>query len=218
MYEISLLKKIKLMSEYLKKIEIDNKGTGFVAHKNIMANETILEENVMVSINEENNITCHEVYFKIILLVSKNKKLWSKFLNFSPHELDDYCMSQEKINCLVNSLQPKIRTHIISTINKTEWSIYYEKVKRNIFWCSNHFFIIFEGTLFNHSCNPNVDYYCDSKLKKIRFESNREIKQSEELTISYVHPLSDKSKLLTTYGFVCSCSECTVECAKIKIN
>ena len=49
------------------------------------------------------------------------------------------------------------------------------------------------GCIFNHSCCPNVEYVGD-KYGRLTFKSTKDVKQGEELFISYI-PLFDLTKM-----------------------
>ncbi|KAI1127099.1 hypothetical protein F5Y10DRAFT_200230 [Nemania abortiva] len=68
-----------------------------------------------------------------------------------------------------------------------------------------------EAARFNHSCDPNVDYVCD--VKKLRWvgRAKRDIRQGEELlvTYSYCHDHTEQRLSNTrVWGFECDCPRC----------
>lgn len=74
--------------------------------------------------------------------------------------------------------------------------------------------MLYYGSFFNHSCDPNVTYRI-SKGKMI-FEASRDIKIGEELCISYIkifgiNDYVDRSKLLEYWKFTCECVKCKTE-------
>lgn len=64
---------------------------------------------------------------------------------------------------------------------------------------------------FNHSCNPNACFSWNASIGKETIHSMRDIKEGEEITISYVDMEHDKRLRaweLKHYGFVCDCPAC----------
>lgn len=51
------------------------------------------------------------------------------------------------------------------------------------------------GSLFNHSYNPSIGYYCDTENLAINFYALRDILEDEELTINYHGDPDNKSPL-----------------------
>lgn len=71
------------------------------------------------------------------------------------------------------------------------------------------------GSMFNHSCEPNVDVTFPSNNSKAVFKAARDIKRNEELTISYIdhtmNVVARRRALDFGYGFSCQCPKCTSE-------
>lgn len=66
----------------------------------------------------------------------------------------------------------------------------------------------------NHSCNPNAVWSWDAVTLTLTLTALRRISPGEEVTISYI-PLSRdhtvrQEALMDTFGFNCSCEECTL--------
>ncbi|KAI1752117.1 hypothetical protein F4782DRAFT_547079 [Xylaria castorea] len=70
-----------------------------------------------------------------------------------------------------------------------------------------------EASRFNHSCDPNVVYECDTYPDRWVGRVNRHIVKGEELTISYIscHSLREERQrdTMTGWGFACACTKCT---------
>lgn len=66
------------------------------------------------------------------------------------------------------------------------------------------------GTLFNHSCVPNV--HDESAAPLVVFTANRRIAAGEECTIAYVDTVAPRDArqgaLRGQYGFTCTCAKC----------
>ena len=69
------------------------------------------------------------------------------------------------------------------------------------------------GSFFNHSCLPNVEHREETGSAMMRFRAIREIKEGEELTISYIDENESKTIrreiLSSSYHFVCDCPKCS---------
>ncbi|KPI38103.1 SET domain-containing protein 5 [Cyphellophora attinorum] len=75
-----------------------------------------------------------------------------------------------------------------------------------------HLAVFPEASRFNHDCAPNAMYYLDNIGLTHTLHATREIAEGEEVTVSYVDPISPawfrKSELLQAFGFTCSCHRC----------
>mmetsp|Transcript_19083 Transcript_19083/g.53171 ORF Transcript_19083/g.53171 Transcript_19083/m.53171 type:complete len:356 (-) Transcript_19083:529-1596(-) len=73
------------------------------------------------------------------------------------------------------------------------------------------------GSLFNHSCAPNVLAHFPSKSGAIEFVTTRRVKLDESLCVAYVSsnkPVAKRREALRwAYGFDCQCQRCMEECA-----
>lgn len=83
-------------------------------------------------------------------------------------------------------------------------------------WEANNFATgVFEiASRFNHSCTPNVDKNWNEDLKKTQFMVIRDVKQGEELSVSYLPDdwefdrVERLAKLKLGWGFDCDCLLC----------
>ena len=75
------------------------------------------------------------------------------------------------------------------------------------------------GSMFNHSCAPNVNVTWPERNHLVEFVANENIKQGEQLTIAYIDLNEDwslnvakrRAQLEEAYGFVCECPRCVSE-------
>ncbi len=75
------------------------------------------------------------------------------------------------------------------------------------------------GSMFNHSCAPNVNVAWPERNHLVEFVANENIKQGEQLTIAYIDLNEDwsldvakrRAQLEEAYGFVCECPRCVSE-------
>ena len=75
------------------------------------------------------------------------------------------------------------------------------------------------GSMFNHSCAPNVNVTWPERNHLVEFVANENIKQGEQLTIAYIDLNEDwslnvakrRAQLEEAYGFLCECPRCVSE-------
>ncbi|KAK4224447.1 SET domain-containing protein 5 [Podospora fimiseda] len=77
-----------------------------------------------------------------------------------------------------------------------------------------------EVSRFNHDCRPNVAFRIDQKTLTHVSTVVRDVKEGEELVISYLDSLEPRDKrqerAKATWGFECSCSQCSLSQKEIK--
>lgn len=185
------------------KVKIQNKGLGFVAKCDILKNTTVLMERKTISVNQS-NLSCNNKILKLIYLINKNKKLWNMFLTFCPNEIDEYSINITDIEKIILLAPTKIKV-FLKNFEINNIILYYEKIKRNMFELNNYKTVLFDSVFFNHSCEPNLDYYFDNTTNQIKFIANKNIDKNEELLICYNE---NSNKLKSTYGFECDCNLC----------
>lgn len=182
------------------------KGDGYYANCDIKKDTLILNEKIQIIICKERRYSTMTMW--LIYLVYNNKKLKQKFLNFAPTRIDSLCKSKEYMNTKIRDIGvPKLQKFFV-TLDIDEIILAYEKIKRNCFDSCGKFFIVFDGTKFNHSCDANVDYYFNSDTNMLSFYCNKYINKGDELTIQYIDHAMVKSTMYDTYGFKCNCSIC----------
>uniref|UniRef100_A0A061RK91 SET and MYND domain-containing protein n=1 Tax=Tetraselmis sp. GSL018 TaxID=582737 RepID=A0A061RK91_9CHLO len=73
------------------------------------------------------------------------------------------------------------------------------------------------GSLFNHSCDPNVAAGFPGRDGTVHFRTIREVRRHEQLCISYTNTAKDvrarRDTLARDYGFHCCCQRCLEEAA-----
>lgn len=68
---------------------------------------------------------------------------------------------------------------------------------------------VFEvGSRFNHSCVPNTNYFWKEKKGMMVWRSGVDLKEGDEVTISYGQ---DKATMKKWYGFECACEGCAID-------
>ncbi|QSZ30013.1 hypothetical protein DSL72_004531 [Monilinia vaccinii-corymbosi] len=67
-------------------------------------------------------------------------------------------------------------------------------------------------SMFNHSCDPNVDWRHDDENSTVTMFAERDIKKGEEMFISYIGRGEDlkarQGKLMPWFGMECACHKC----------
>lgn len=95
-----------------------------------------------------------------------------------------------------------------------ELTMLMEKLHRNHFDRNGNFLLFFWGSLFNHSCVPNAFFEERAWEDKdtLTIISHTDIKEGEEITISYIDMLPDdvecRKDMLKGFLFDCVCSSC----------
>lgn len=75
------------------------------------------------------------------------------------------------------------------------------------------FGIFMQLTRINHSCLPNVCHSWNENLGKRTVHANRDIKEGEEIALSYVRPLQSREhrmRQLEGWGIDCDCPACDI--------
>ena len=71
------------------------------------------------------------------------------------------------------------------------------------------------GSMFNHSCEPNVDITFPENNAEISFVAAMDIPKHTELTVSYIDATAGRAarqeQLRFAYGFRCGCPKCVEE-------
>ena len=71
------------------------------------------------------------------------------------------------------------------------------------------------GSMFNHSCDPNVDVTFPDNNALVSFVAATDIPKNHEITISYIDASAGRAarqqQLSFAYGFQCTCPRCIEE-------
>ncbi|KAN0016143.1 hypothetical protein ACTFIU_006098 [Dictyostelium citrinum] len=71
------------------------------------------------------------------------------------------------------------------------------------------------NSFFNHSCDPNVNYWVVNNTLEVECTLLKNVKEGDELTISYIDTTSPlnkrREKLLEGYLFNCLCTKCVAD-------
>ncbi len=183
------------------------KGLGIFAVENIQKDESILVEKVPFILDRPR--FNHDM-FEIIYKIYRIPRLYSKFMNFMPHSIDNYVISYDILSYDIQKLSDYKLKEFIDSFNKDELRLMCAKYMRNAYHFRSHSAILFEGPKINHHCKPNVEHSEDEQY--MVFKATRDIKKGEEIFDDYT--LTNKCltigekhiRLLHQYGFHCECS------------
>jgi hypothetical protein len=121
----------------------------------------------------------------------------------------------KKINKLMN-LSPVTKHVHIDASNISEYmDVIMDKIDNNCFAISlEENGLLYMGSFFNHSCDPNVIYYYLNG--KMHFVAYKNVKVGEELCISYTEfsrttDYIQRGKKLKNWNFSCRCQKCKDE-------
>ena len=201
-----------------KQVNIQNKGVGLVATRDINKGEIIIID-TPITINTYDNNHIYSDIFQLLYKVLNNTQLTKKFMKLCPKNLIKEEPSKNYDNLIKNittelnkvkSINKQVYDFFVTNYSKDELLLYCLKYMCNAFDYMGKPSFLFTGTLLNHSCLPNTIFIPTNG--KVIFISARQIKKGEELTDNYVNILDDinirKKRLLEQYGFDCSCDRC----------
>lgn len=185
-------------------------GKHAIATKDIEKDTIVLEENP--------SIICEDLYdaiYKLYNSESEFEDLQDKFEEMTPHKLDKHIISCEELDKEIKML-PEYMQQFFKNIEKTKLRLYAAKYYRNGFNYNIDYggptAILFQGNLFNHSCDPNINFEIEKKTGKYIFIANKLIKKNEELVDNYINInlpyIERQTRLLHQYGFKCKCIKC----------
>ena len=191
---------------YYKVINTEHKGRCVIANDNIPPHTIILRELPF--------IVAEDVYDALYVLFSgdSDEETLEAFNKLAPSKIDKNVHKYNDLVADMKSLPEYIRDFFMNW-KPDRLRLMVAKFQRNAFnYTSPPCAILNKGTLFNHSCDNNVDFHINSKGEFI-FETNRNIKVGEELCDKYIDTnISVKKRLKTLYeqyGFICRCDKCT---------
>ena len=195
--------------ELFEKRQINNKGYGYIATNEIPKDKILFEEFPFIVSEEHNGVQFFDEIFQVILNLQTNKDLKETFYGLCPFEYINVHQNSQFTGSFIKQLskcKSPLKKEILKKISFNELILLCLKYKRNVFIYMNEGqgALFKHGSIFNHSCSPNVDFSYTSE-GKIIFTSNRNISKNEELCISYVDLDQQKEhiqfELLQTYDF-----------------
>jgi hypothetical protein len=197
----------------IRKQSISQKGTGIIATAKIPAKTIIIKEQPAFKIDDNEKIVSDMLQLVHKIMKTENKDKKRRFKTLVPLTLDNYKIDSTAIFMELEKLKTShIATYqYLKNINKEKLLLYCAKYMCNAFEFNDLPVILFNGTLLNHSCLPNVIFgRCGDYMI---FETIRDIKKGEELCDSYIDITESRGKrkkhLKLQYGFDCQCIRCT---------
>lgn len=198
------------------KKEVKGKGYGYIAENDVLENTILLKEKPFVTaIERKGKHVFDELLFVVEYVLDKPKKL-KLFNELAPKSLEEVVEDTFFINFKKQLAKYLNSKHTLKKkYNFQELVLMCLRYKRNVFgttYYKEKGVMLKEGSIFNHSCDPNCIYYYDDSTDKMVFKTCKNIKSGEELCISYVDPSqrteTRQMDLELTYGFLCRCSLC----------
>lgn len=192
---------VKLKSELLKQpfqqTEISVKGQGLIASRDITEGSCVLCEAPLLFVPGVDFTASNIVKASMKLDRMALQVLFGLCSFLSPAQKMVY---EEQLGLAFNDINPR-RQRLLATfvVNQLGGRIY------------------LKGSRINHSCTPNLEYAWNAKINRGTFYAIHEIKEGDELTISYICGANwtkdRRQDALKSWGFICSCPACqdTVE-------
>lgn len=207
---------IDYIDRRIKKTLIPQKGYGFIATDFIPKHTIILTEHPSFRIDNYKSNT-HEIFELIyVILTSNNENNKNKFLKYLPKTMDkNFTAISKKITDEFKNLKlknPHIYKYLNSNYSMNDIILFCLKYVCNAF----NFFedgpiILLNGSIFNHSCNPNIIFGKNNESKMV-FITIKDINKGEEIQNCYIDifksTIERKKNLLNQYGFICKCDRC----------
>lgn len=208
----------------IKKVKLGKKGFGFIATEFIPKNTVILSEYPSFKIDgyKSSEIEIFELLY--VILTSSKKEYKKKFMKYLPKTIDNNLnFYVKKIKEEFNNLKLKnyqMYNYFVTNYDINEIVLFSLKYICNAFdFFEEGPIILLNGSIFNHSCNPNIIFGKsigkspeNNKSSKMNFITIRDINKGEELQNCYINIFEStkerKKKLLNQYGFNCECDKC----------
>ncbi len=201
------------MNPKIKQITIPNKGRGFISTEPINKDEIVLIESPDIFIEKYIESPLFEIIHEIICSNQLDK--FNQFVPFAINNIESRLIKELK-----NIKNPKIKNKFdkFAKLDDYQLSLLIRKYMQNAFNMDNSKTqikpcILFWGAIFNHSCDPNIDFKFDSNKNQMIFYSNKKIGKNIELSDSYIDTKLcyelRQQQLISRYNFICSCTRCS---------
>lgn len=196
-----------------KKHYFEHKGYGYIATVDIPHDTLVLEEFISDDLIDDGLNMLEQIYILITKYKEEFDKLSPLYIDEGIKSIDHYFRTQ------FGKMKSNTLQWIQNNISVDDFRLYCEKYNRNVFCFEMpngkyKYTVVFNASIFNNSCDPNISYYTDSTNKKICFVAIKDIKVGEELSISYLHYVKGtclrKQFLKDTYNFDCQCEKCKI--------
>ena len=180
--------------------QIERKGQGMVAAKDLSPGDVILVEQPMVVINVEGvetTIGAKTVYRQYLGLSKQDR---GRFDTLTFHA-DSHAIAAFAKRC--GKEQEKERGRSVAR--------FYTNCMEN--QASTMRYVAIEAARINHSCSPNTTYEYFDKDNVVAVRALQKIAKGDEILIQYIPPMWSKSKrqakLWQDWGFICEFQACT---------
>ena len=177
-------------SPALKVVDIQGKGKGVVAMRDLKEGDLLFVEKPAVVIEWEDYETLSEE--------QRVRKLENQIAELSQQQREDYYSLHI---ATPRSHYPKP----LAIYHSNAIGFNRERKAGGVF---------LEGSRFNHSCRHSAQWAWDPQEESMHFTLNRDVKEGEEITVCYMEPLETshtrQMELKCHYGFMCRCEVCTL--------
>ena len=201
----------------IKQVNFPNKGRGFISTNTINKGEIVLIEKPDIFVEKFVESPLFELIYQIV-----NENQIDNYNKFIPNQIDTY--ENTFINELKNLSNKQIKNKLLK-FNDEQLSLLIRKYLQNVFNMDNTKksikpCVLYYGAIFNHSCQPNIDFKFDSSNYQMIFFANKKIGKNVELFDSYIDTSLNykdrQERLQFQYKFKCECEKCLDESTNIK--
>ena len=198
--------------------EVEDKGRGLVAARDIKKGEEILIDNIVITLGIPEGVLTSPITPTITPTIARSLKQQIQALPeekvtqfYNLKKMDNFVISERDLK--IARRENCLRELKIFRSNKVE--------------AGKTELLVFNLALINHSCAPNADYYLkpseneDQKKVEVKYEIRaiKDICKGEEITIFYLQfmygctPEHVRQTILkNNFGFDCKCNVC---CGKV---
>jgi len=198
------------IDQRVKKIYLPDKGYAYIAINHIPPNTIIIKE-TPITIKDENIIS--DIFQLLYTIFNSSNEIINKFKKLLPRTLDHYQVNKNKITEELNKIKlnnSMLYNFFLDNFTLNEIYLYCAKYSCNAFDYQGKPAILFNATILNHSCLPNVIF--GKENNQICFITIRDIKKGEEIYDNYIDITLTRTErqrqLKEQYGFVCHCVRC----------
>ena len=172
-------------------------GWGLWATERIPANTVVLAERPILGRTRESTVDAMFALIKVALDTHR-----AAFLQLAPRAAE----SAESVAYSI--IRDAHRKHV-PHLSRSDALLYATKYVRNAFATVHGPALLFQGAVFNHSCDPNVLFSLHSGV--MVFRTCRDVRAGEQLFDKYGSPtkrdaIKYHARLAEQYGFRCACS------------
>ena len=186
---------------FIKLVDIPGRGRGIVAAKDISRGETLIIEKGIIYQGSEQDFCYH-----FLVEVDSREDIKALYMNLFSCEESPIPNEYKENSEVRQNAKSKKQWKSFTT---EEIDSFFDKVKCYTYKVNDQPGLFPHLCLFNHSCNPNTCLWTINDMALM--VAQRDIKQGEEIFISYISPMNNKQVRrahLLKYGFKCECPRC----------